>query len=123
MVYNEESYKALAAKLDREFHYDKYRMWHHVPFIGNTALVVDTIVHGGGYKLLPPQVFDGRLGEQYISEAVLNNAHSLGEFTLQRNQKQFATWKSRLGVYPPGYFTHRVGADLTQINVDSSAKC
>jgi len=120
MMYTESAYKALAARLNREFHYGKYRMWDHVPFIGHTALVVDCTVHGGGYKLLPPQVFDNRIGERYITEAVLHSAHSLGEFSL-RGGRHFDTWKVCLGKYPPGFFTHRVGEDLTQTTVDISA--
>lgn len=123
MVYTEAAYKAIAAKLNREFRYDKYRMWHHIPHIGDTALVVDVIVQRGGYKLLPPQAFDNRLGEQYISEAVASNAHSLGEYDLRNEQRRFATWKSRLGVYPPGYFTRRVGEDLTQTDLDRVSEC
>ena len=124
MKYTESAYKTLAARLNREYHYETYRMWHHVPFIGKTALVVDTVVRGGGFKLLPPQAFGTRLGERYIADAVMNDAFSLGEFNLNGKKKSFATWRSRVGQYPPGFYTHWVGPEpekLTETAVDELA--
>ena len=66
-IYTEAYFKALAKQLNRDFYYAPYRMWHRVPYIGHTALVVDGIVKGGGYKLLSANAFGTRLTPAYIA--------------------------------------------------------
>ena len=108
----EKLLKNIADNLNMKLTYGKYRMWHHVPFIGNTAMVVDAIEKGGGYRILPVNAFPAKLTPFYITSAIMNEAHSLGHMDLRRAGKQFTPWTEHVGDYPPGYFTHQVGNDV-----------
>lgn len=117
----ESDCRKIAEKLGREFHYGKYRMWRDVPFIGNTALVADVIAPGGGYALLSLRSMEHRITMAYLLNAIRHDAHSLGLYDMRRKKHVFTTWLENLGKYPPGYFTHRVGEDLTETVVDKTA--
>ena len=105
--------ESIARKHNTTIRYGRYRMWFNVPLINNTALVVDNIVHGGGYRLLDVQAFLHPLSPAYIDAAITAGAHSLGELDLSKNRWEFHTWKDQLGKYPAGYFTHKVGDDVS----------
>lgn len=105
--------KSIARKHNTTIRYGRYRMWFHVPFINDTALVVDNIVHGGGYRLLDVDFFLHPLSAEYVDAAITAGAHSLGELDLSNNRWKFKTWKEQMGKYPAGYFTHKVGDDVS----------
>lgn len=89
-------------------HRDKYRMWHQVTYIGQTAMVFDEAVRGGGYAIIPYENFAAvNLPASYAIEAIQNQAFSLGEYSY--HTRKFVPWAQRIGRYPPGYFTHQVG--------------
>ena len=94
-------------------HRDKYRMWHHIPFIGKTAMVFDERAKGGGYASTPIEHYDNTSEMQkYAIEAIKHRAFSLGEG--KPGRMNFVPWHKRIGKYPPGYFSHRVGIDVKE---------
>lgn len=90
-------------------HRDKYRMWHQVIYIGQTAMVFDEVVMGGGYAITPLECNRAEFYKAYAIEAVKNGAFSLGEY----RRGIFTPWHKRIGKYPPGYFTHQVGIGVS----------
>ena len=103
----------IAENLGARIAYKPYRMWHHVPHIGNTALVLDAIVLRGGYRLVQCESFPPEVTPEYIEQAVASNAFSLGEMDLRGRDYVFTPWEDRVGKYPAGYFTHKVGDDVS----------
>lgn len=95
-------------------HRDKYRMWHNVIYIGETAMVFDEVVMRGGYAILPYEESAYiHTPRSYIIEAIQHRAFSLGEFAF--GSPNFKPWYKRVGDYPPGYFTHMVGSDVSSL--------
>lgn len=94
--------------------YGRYRMWKHIPFIGNTAICVDVIVRSGGYKLMPVTAFPRKIDLGYIVDAVKHGAISLGQLDMRNKNVVFTPWHQHIGEYPPGYFAHRVGDDIDE---------
>jgi len=93
-------------------HRDKYRMWHDVIYIGETAMVFDEVVIGGGYAILPyERSAHIHVPYSYIIDAVKNQAFSLGQFGGKK--VDFIPWYQRIGKYPPGFFTHQVGIGVS----------
>lgn len=90
-------------------HRDKYRMWHSVIYIGETAMVFDESVRGGGYAISPLENTNAEFHKTYAIEAVKARAFSLGEY----RGGHFTPWYKRVGEYPPGYFTHMVGPGVS----------
>lgn len=104
--------KTLSEKSGKPIHYEKYRMWHGVPFIGDTAMVVDETVPGGGQRIImPPMIFPEQVTEEYALAAIKNHAYSLGDYYVRKFSTDFIPWDERTW-YPPGYFTHKIGDDL-----------
>ena len=97
--------------------YRQYRMLHDVPHIHKTALVVDEFLEGGGQRIIKdPKLFPVELTEEMIIGAIENGAYSLGRFIRKGaagSKAQFIPWYNLVGVYPPGYFTHRLGFDVS----------
>lgn len=90
-------------------HYGKYRMWHSVPFIGNTAFVIDETVPGGGQRLIHADDFPDHITNEYIIDAIHNNAFSIGALERKRTGGRiFTPWYSRK-TFPSGYYTHSIG--------------
>ena len=100
----------IAASLGEKIRWKKYRMWHEVPHVRNTALVVDqTIPRGGQYLLRSSPYFPARITEAYVRDAIRHDAYSLGRLT---ERGHFIPWNELVGDYPPGYFSHRIGEDV-----------
>ena len=93
--------------------YDKYRMWHSVPYIGKTALVIDNRMYNGGYFITQnPKHFPEEVTKEYILKAIEAEAFSLGEYANNgRRKSAFIPFSERTG-YPPGFFSHKVGDDV-----------
>ena len=95
-------------------HRAKYRMWHHVIYIGETAMVFDEVVRGGGHSILPYEKASYLdIPKSYIIEAIQNKAFSLGQFGSRLGG--LLPWHERIGKYPPGYFTHKIGSDVSSL--------
>ena len=99
----------IAAAVGLKPHRDKYRMWHQVIYIGETAMVFDEVVMGGGYAICPLDERPASFKIGYVIEAIKNHAFSLGEYS----RGSFIPWNQRIGKYPPGYFTHQVGIGVS----------
>lgn len=97
-----------------KIHYGKYRMWHSVPFIGKTALVIDDRIYNGGYCIIQnPNLFPDVVDKKYILDAINAGAFSLGEFIKNKRETPvFTPFDKRTG-YPAGFFTHKVGEDVS----------
>ena len=108
---NESVLRSIAKSLGLPYHRRHYRMWHSVPHIGDTALVVDCVIKGGGYGLASPEQFPRKIDAAYVENAVRHHAFSLGELDT-RASAVFTPWENRVGKYPPGYFAHKVGEDV-----------
>lgn len=97
--------------------YKTYRMWHDVPHINNTALAVDEYVDGGGQRIITnPKDYPKELTEEMILDAIQNGAYSLGRFSRKspiRGSAMFTPWQDVANDYPPGFFTHRLGSDVS----------
>ena len=91
--------------------YKRYRMWPHVPHILDTALVMDGIDIRGGYFLLGLGNYKAsrHISMKYIIAAIKHHAFSLGEIDTRKPVNCFRGWSERVGQYPPGFFTHKVG--------------
>lgn len=93
-------------------HRGKYRMWHNVIYIGETAMVFDEVVMGGGYAITPYEESAFiHVPRSYIIDAVQHRAFSLGEYGSRSGG--MTPWYKRVGKYPPGFFTHQVGAGVS----------
>ena len=98
----------IAEKFGLSIEKRKYRMWHCVPHIGKTAIVVDLIVDRGGFAIeKDPAWFPSEINEAYIVDAITNGAVSLGELN-KDNRYVFTPWNRRKD-YPQGYLTRKVG--------------
>lgn len=95
----------------------RYRMWHAVPHIHKTALVVDEYVQGGGHRIITnPKFFPQEITEDLIKEAIEHNAYSLGRLLYKGSnlhRTEFIPWNELAGNYPPGYFTHSIGIGVS----------
>lgn len=91
--------------------YKTYRMWHNVPHINNTALVVDEYVSGGGQRLLY-NCYPSEVTSEMIISAIEADAYSIGRL-LRTGKRQFIPWYNLIGDTPPGYHTHRIGSDVS----------
>ena len=107
----------LCEKYGVKLEYRPYRMWHSVPHIHKTALVIDEYMKAGGHRIITePQRFPGEVTEDMIKEAIEHNAYSLGRIIRNGNagtRETFVPWYNLVGDYPPGYFTHRIGIDVS----------
>lgn len=105
--------KKIAESLGKTFRYDKYRCWHRVPFIGNTAIVIDETVERGGQRLIYPNTdrFPVVLDENYIAKAVNAESISLGSYVVTKKSANFIPFERRTGI-PSGYYTHKIGQDV-----------
>lgn len=105
-----EDLQKIAAEYGLKVQYRKYRMWHSVPFIGNTAMVVDEIERRGGYAIITdPSRFPSVIDCDYIRDAIDHDAVSLGKNAVRNYRYEFTPWHLLIGKYPAGYFTHKVG--------------
>lgn len=108
-----EDIRKLAAELGEKVRYGKYRMWHQVPFIRNTAIVVDEVERRGGHAIITdPKKFPSLISIKFIREAIENDAISLGRNQPRNFRYDFAPWYNLIGNYPAGFFTHRVGDNI-----------
>ena len=93
--------------------YKPYRMWHSVPHIGNTALVIDEYVIGGGQRIITdPRHFPGEITAELVGNAVWNHAYSLGRLIWNNSSGRdirFIPWSELIEDYPPGFTTRRIG--------------
>lgn len=107
----------LCRKYNLEITYKTYRMWHNVPHIGKTAIVIDEFVPGGGHRLIMnPKYFPEEIAEETIIAAIQHEAHSLGRIVYKgaaRPVPCYKSWHNCMGDYPPGYLTHRLGIDVS----------
>lgn len=114
---NPNMIKELCEKYNVRLTYKPYRMWHSVPYIHKTALVVDEYVQGGGHRIImDPRHFPMEITEELIKEAIEHNAYSLGRLIykgVNANRRTFIPWDQLVGNYPPGYFTNRIGIGVS----------
>lgn len=104
-----EDIQSIAKELDMKITHRKYRMWHQVPFIGETAVVVDEIEIRGGHAIVTnPKRFPPLIDRQFIVDAIRNDAISLGKIQLKDYRYDFSPWYNLIGHYPAGYFTHMI---------------
>ena len=105
--------KKIAESLGKSFRYGKYRCWHRVPFIGNTAIVIDETVERGGQRLIYPDMgrFSHIFYESNIVKAVNADAISLGSYIITKKKRTFVPFNRRTEI-PSGYYTHKIGQDV-----------
>lgn len=107
----------LCEKYGVKLEYRPYRMWHSVPHIHKTALVVDEYMKAGGHRIvMEPKHFPSAVTEDMIKEAIEHGAYSLGRIIYHGTTNRrytFIPWHNLVGDYPPGYFTHRIGIDVS----------
>lgn len=100
--------ESIAARFGTKIEKRKYRMWHNVPHIHKTAIVVDEIISRGGFRIEQnPEKFPSEIDEAYVIDAISNGAVSLGELN-RDNCRVFTPWNRRK-TWPEGYLTGKVG--------------
>lgn len=101
--------QTIAKELGLKVTYRKYRMWHQVPFIGNTAMVVDEVEERGGHAIISnPSQYPREIDARFIIEAIQSNAISLGRVQIRGFKYGFTPWYGLIGDYPAGFFSHKV---------------
>ena len=113
-VTNEQIHE-LSERLGAPLHRDRYRMWKNVWHLGNTALVFDVVVPGGGYKIAQSQDYPSFCDIEYIEGAVKERASSLGEITITEKGCRYKYWREMLGKRAPGFYLGKVGIDIPSI--------
>ena len=105
---NSDNLTRIAEMFGTKVEKKKSRMWHNVPHIHKTAMVLDVIIPRGGYALEKnPEKFPPYVDEAYVKDAIANGAVSLGELN-RNNCYVFTPWDRREN-YPQGYLTGKVG--------------
>ena len=107
-----EQIHALAEKLGAPLYRKRYRMWMGVWHLGNTALVFDVTVPGGGYRIANSNEYPIFCDIKYIEDAVVGRASSLGAMDIHGFGMTYKYWWEILGKRAPGFFLGKVGDDI-----------